>query len=649
MRVGLRLFPLLVLLVLIAQTLPAFSQSPALTVRGHRGPVSAMSADESGTRIMTAGEDGFVVEWNVSEGRAVDRFQLSPYGIVSLSLRPGSRDIAIAESDGLGLYRVSAWNMDRRERLFSLRFKDPVSYLAYSASGSFIAVARSAQTGIVLIDSVSGSILRSPETISSTLSYVATGKSERTMIAYSTGGELSYWDLAAGDAIRVLKAPANIANPVLFANNRYLAGFDGQGIVIIDALTGLVVSRAEASASACLVAMPGPSEGLMAVEAGEYSVRVRTFAATAFGLQESGSVYAFLEGAIAGLSASPDGTSVFVPLSHGDIARIDVRTGNASTMISRPVLPVSDASAYEGGLFVLTGSGLLALPSSPQDYSQGQPFLHSAVRGEDRLIAVSEAAVATWSADGKVAPLLRRLDGSGDLELLPPGSAAVSAASALGGRILFLDASGTLRVVETMTGTPVFSFSSVGLLDAAFRDERRLLVGKSVSVAPAAPLLSIEMATGETVPVDLGGSAAVRVLRGSSGTCYAVIADEDEAGRKTSIVKIDFRDPAASTALMEYRAEDVSASIAETSASVCATLGGDGAFLFGAEGFKSFERTAALPDRVFEAAGYALCLDSDGGLVWHDPVTGRTVAELRFTADGWEMTRNGEILTGNLF
>ena len=139
------------------------------------------------------------------------------------------------------------------------------------------------------------------------------------------------------------------------------------------------------------------------------------------------------------------------------------------------------------------------------------------------------------------------------------------------------------------------------------------------------------------------------MLRGSSGTCYAVIADEDEAGRKTSIVKIDFRDPAASTALMEYRAEDVSASIAETSASVCATLGGDGAFLFGAEGFKSFERTAALPDRVFEAAGYALCLDSDGGLVWHDPVTGRTVAELRFTADGWEMTRNGEILTGNLF
>ncbi|MDR0709905.1 MAG: hypothetical protein LBF77_07550, partial [Spirochaetaceae bacterium] len=45
---------------------------------GHRGKINALIRDRSG-RIISAGEDGFIGIWDIQEGRAEERFQISEY------------------------------------------------------------------------------------------------------------------------------------------------------------------------------------------------------------------------------------------------------------------------------------------------------------------------------------------------------------------------------------------------------------------------------------------------------------------------------------------------------------------------------------------------------------------------------------------
>ena len=225
---------------LAAQSENGVSLSPEILPRGHNGKVTAVVRDREG-RFLSAGEDGFLGIWTIRA--AEERFQLSPYSIKALVLRPDKPQISVIESDDLGLYRISAWDYKEKKNLFTLRFRDPVSYINYSASGGFLIVARSGRTGVAFIHPETGEVLESPAELSGTVSFAATGRSERIMISYLSSGSLSYWDLESGEELQHFDVPSSIRSPVLFGNNRFLGGFDTSGLLVLDAVTGDVLAH----------------------------------------------------------------------------------------------------------------------------------------------------------------------------------------------------------------------------------------------------------------------------------------------------------------------------------------------------------------------------------------------------------------------
>ncbi|MDR2482260.1 MAG: hypothetical protein LBD08_01360, partial [Treponema sp.] len=226
------------LLLLTALLFPPFAQAqpggasrkkadpepPLLDLPGkHRGAVNALAVDAQG-RILSAGADGFLGIWNPGENALEERFQLSPYALTAIALRPGAEQAAVAENDSLGRCRVSVWDYRGKRNLFTLPLRDPVSYLCYSAAGNFLIIARSGRNGVLFLHPETGEALPglpAPEGLDSSVSFAATGKSERTMIVYSPLGSLSYWELDSGTEIRRFPVPPNLAPPVLFGNNRF--------------------------------------------------------------------------------------------------------------------------------------------------------------------------------------------------------------------------------------------------------------------------------------------------------------------------------------------------------------------------------------------------------------------------------------------
>ena len=634
------------LLLLLVSPSPVTAETK--TPSGNPGTILSAAAAPDGSIVLTACSEGYVVGWDPAKRTAIDRFQLGPYALTSIVLRPGHSEIAVVENDGLGLYRVSAWNYAEKKRLFTLRFRDAVSRIAYSAQGTYLMVARNSYDGIVLLDPTSGDTVQTAQDPTGLVNLVSTGKSERTMVTYSVSGEISYWNTATGALIERLAGTPGLSDTSLFGNGRFLFGTTPSAMVIVDALSGRELARKPLS---------GRLGGVSSNDVGLIFIR------EAYGT--------FHIGRVAVLSDRPpvfepeqvvtsgsDAQLAFPVVSAGKkvlFATRDGRTAIADAAATGPAEPLSvnsylrvDDAAYEGNqIAALIEGKLIGLPAIPASFKQDAVLKVLMVKDADRLLSLSSDKYLLWRNDGSVAPTIRdRTSAIGELPILR-GTPLISV-QRFGTTLSFLDSYGNLTLYDRSSGSVIYKFTSIGLMDAAFVDDRRMILAKSGSVPPFAPLVILNYRTGETSPMAVPGKAAVRLHRGESGSIYTVVAESEGSGAVTRIFRLEPDSRAGGSPLLEYRADDLQAYMAEAGGFFATTLGGDGILLLKDSQFSRFERTSALPSRIVSAGINVLSICDDGALAWHDPLTGGTSAVLRFIGDSWELTRGKETLSGRV-
>jgi hypothetical protein len=614
---------------------------------GHRGAVRALAHADG--RILSAGDDGFLVVWNPRTGAAEERFQLSPYQIISMVLRPGKPELCLIESDGLGLYRISVWNYRRRVNLFSLRFRDPVSYINYSAGGSFLIAARSGRTGLVFIDPETGDLLQSPEDIAGMVSFAATGRSERNMIVYFSGGRLSYLDLETGAATGSFALPPRLKSPVMFGNNRFFAGLDSGGLAVIDAVSGETLAR-DASIPGDAVLCAGKGGEIFCLAGGAASRTLYRFAFDG-GRRLDIKSRRSLPGELSVLAAAGD--SLALGGADGSLWLADP-DGEPRQLAVKNQAPIAEAAVSGTRLAFITEGGLAGF--LPLDYfrlNSGETLQLESGGGYTRLLPFSGPAgegeqFLFWqTADTRLPPQIRSAEpGASPLGLRAlPFRFPLRAAAVYREKILFLDSAGNMSVVSVSPGAKTdrldFSFSSIGSLDADFISGEDVLLGRS-GVSGNSPFLKINIRTGETVPLPYASSAGARVYRGASGALYAAAVDEEAGSPRTSIVRLDTANPAASIPLVVYQGEDTTFSLAETSRNLASTLGDGGAALFSSRGMVNFERSPGLPRRIVDGGRFFIVVDGDGNICWHDPLTGKLLALFRLYQNEWILQQAGE-------
>jgi len=664
---------LIILLINICLT-PVEAQQSALagTIAGkHTGAVTALFQD--GNEIYSAGRDGFLEIWDIRQARARERFQLSQLAILALDRHPARDEICLLESDGMGIYRVSAWNYKNREKLFSVRLSDPVGFVNYSGSGAFVIVGCTGRSGFVFIDSRTGELLEAPDALSASLAFAATGKSERSMVSYFSSGTLVYWGLASGERISGFTIPPNLSSPVIFGNNRFFAGVDSAGLAVINAATGELIGR-HASI---------PADSLLAVASDELYCLVRQkpetsvyhFSVERTGLHEKKFLPVQLDDA-ALISAFSAGETIALGMADGTVITLDANGSsrpmsyNNQTLITAAA--VSDSSIafltsdYELGFLPLDYTAFNAkynpVREKHESYTRISPLLN-----QTNQTSESHDKFLLWQGrNTRVVPLVVSADSDtppvriSDISLRQP----LRTVQVFEQRLLLLDTAGNLAILPFGGGTGRrFSFSFVGAMDAAFINRDRVLLCRS-AVSGNSPFVLINVATGETVPLAWPCEAGVMAYRGSSGDMYAITIEEDTAdeqsgdqgggqtgdqiggGVKTVVIKLDTARPAQSQRLMEYLGEDIQSSLAEADARVAATIGGEGAFLYDADVNIRFERTPGLPVHLYGAGDRFILLDAEGSIAWYSAQSGSLLAVFRLYADEWTLQTRQNIIRG---
>ena len=635
----------------------------------HRGAVTALLVEANG-RILSTGEDGFLGIWN---GRsAEDRFQLSPFEIKSIVLRPGKTQIAVVESEGPNNSRVSVWDYTAKKNLFTLRFKESISCVNYSAAGSFLIISCNGQEGTAIVHPETGEILKLPETPSS-ISLSATGISERVMISYSPSGVLSYLDLESGDELERLFVPSNIQRPILFGNNRFLGGFDFQGLLVLDTVTGMVLARDQSIFQGTIfIEDPGSSQFNCLIESGEKNSIVR------MQINLAGSLTSVsrrdLSAIQAVCAAFGNGGNIFLGTNQGELW---VAERNRERILeSENPERIVDLAVSSSLLALLSENG--AVSYLPADYSKlkngdsldweeysGSSTYNGIAADSQEPADSKEPAASKEPADSQEPVFLLWQNGRSIPVLIAPEAEPVfleklaprfpiRSVAILGKNILFLNSAGTVSVMDAESGNIRFNYSASGSVDAVFSTEDTIILGRS-ALALNSVFMMVNISSGETVPLAYPALIGVRLYRGASGTIYAAVINRSATDVETSIIKLDISNPASSVKIAEYGGEDSSFAMAESGGNFASSLGDGTAAIYlnprtnadEALWDKVFlERSAGLPVKIVDGGDWFIVLDGEGGISWHNNQTGKLLAVLRFYPDSWVLRMEGENIRG---
>jgi hypothetical protein len=639
--------------------------------RGHKGPVNALVF--KGDRILSVGEDGFLEIWDARG--AQERFQLSPYGIIAMAERPGKDEICVVESDGQDLYRVSAWNYKERRNIFSLRLRTPVSSVFYSMGGTFIIAARSGRTGLsaesalTFIDSSSGEILKSPPSLTETVSLAVTGRTERNMMVYSASGVLSYWALESASETSRFDIPANLHSPALFSNSRYLAGVNAEGLSVINAVSGELMAKDSSIPGGsllypagdefvCLVQKEGPGvSGSAVTEIYRYAIdrigrlgRVGHFSLSAGGISKRFTAIA--------VSGGGNRASIALGTGDGNVVLAGIN-GQPRTLAVKEQIQITEAAVSGPSIAFIAEDGSVGFIA--QDYHQYAP--NRTIRAEknqegfNRITPLGEengphGRFVFWQ-DGntRTLPVIWSSGSGGGKQALGGVTfrTPIRSADSLGGKVLFLDSMGNIIVVPATGTGKTFTFFSVGLMDAAFVDSNRIIIGRS-AVSGNTPFMMINTNNGETVPMPYPCQVGVAMYRGVSGRIYAaeVSLSKEAEGMTTSILHLNQANSAGSEKLAGFQGEETQFSLVESTNGIAATIGGEGAAIYTTTGLQDLERTAGLTLKFIDGGSRLVSLDRDGNICWHDGQNGKLLAVFRLHPGGWTLQTAQRTISGNV-
>jgi WD40 repeat protein len=638
----------------------AFPAAPC----GHRGAVSAVF--QKGNSIISAGADGFLVIWNVNNSAAVDRFQVSQRQIIAMAGRPGRDEACVVENDGLGLYWVSVWNYRERRKIFSLQFRDPISHISYSAGGKFIFAARTGRTALVMIDANSGTVLQSPQSLTGTVGLVVTGRSERNMMVYAASGEISYWDIETGNRTNTFDAPPNMYSTALFGNNRYLAGVNAQGLAVVHAASGDILGRDASVPNGSLLCADG-DDFICLVQKNNAAAELYRFTIDNGGrlvTRNNFSITVSSPGNRFTAIGAGSGNAAFFGTSGGSVVSA-ASDGSARLLSAEEQFLITDAAVSGSTVAFISENGIGFIPLDYQQLYEGSSIqTEKNERGYNRVItfdsgieqengggATGGGQFIFWhDRNTRLQPAIRSSAPGSQFQVLSGINARspLHSVTSFGGKTLFLDTAGNLSVV-TAGKNPIYTYFSVGLMDAAFMDSNRIILGRS-AVSGNTPFLTVNINTGETVPLPHSSQAAVALHRGSSGGIYAVtvssqpaedVQPANETTIRTQVILLNPFNSADSTRLIDFQGEDTQFPLAESptgyAGSIAAAIGGEGAAIYSSAIIQKLDRTSGLPRRLLEGGSCLISLDLDGNICWHDSRSGRLVAIFSLRPWGWTL------------
>lgn len=616
---------------------PAAAQSHSST-QAHQKPVTDLSYTEAPDKaVFSAGQDGVLIKW--TEDGLGEHYQVSDLPVKLIAHSPDRSEIAVYETDGASLNRVSIWNWKTLTRKYAFRFTDSITSLAYSAKGTYVICGTASVSGTFFLNAANGSIDRKKlKENTGVVSYIQTSETENSAVMYAPKGQLTYYNLRNGEKKASLRTEYDLDQFCMFNNSVFAAGVRGETLFVIQAVTGSTVGSFTVRNP--VLAASNSAKDLFYIENDNRQFQLYKIANDrnkAVAAPELIRTFAGLKSGEKIICAAVAGTEIYAGTSAGNIysfdysvsERVDTLLALSDDMYDR----IYDIAAVDDDFYFLTPNSIFK-----SSYDNGIVDRKGANSGYTNLIPSGENVIL-WSKDSKKPVVLLELATGAEKKLFVPAG-SVQVLKLYGDTLICIEANSSVSSFSITTMEKRQLYKGTSIQDAILYNANDLYVAKSSGTTPNVPLIYVNVTTQETVPLSLKGNVAYSLsydYTKPQSDIYGVSIYTDQTSKKRTTAIFSYK-PATKTSrnLLSISDEDSEAFVYLANQVLYTNIGKNQVRSYNLSTRRDFlyKRSASMPLKAVVNNNRVVVLNRDGSISWYNAGLGTVLADWYLTVDG---------------
>ena len=607
-----------------------------LSSQGHQEAVSIILPTKEGgspdQSYFSAGKDGFLISWgpdNIGE-----HYQVTDLEIKMIAVSPSGSEVAVYETDGGAVNRLSVWNWNTLTKKLSRRFVDTITSLSYSENGNYLMIGTASVDGLVFIKTQTNSVVEKIYDTTGIVSYAKTSASEKTAVTYSPVGNLTYYNLTTGKLKKKFNVMQGLEQPLLFNSSMFLAGVKDDKIYVFQATTGKNILTVNAEKAILFSSKEDSNLYYITNDTrGTYVLNMlenidnqtvsqprilKTFVNGPRGSSEI----------ICGTKA---GNEIMLGGKNGAIYKTDasVQTGSLrlASITENTFEKIYDMAPAGEDFYFLTKKQIYK-----SSYDTGYVTPLGKNNGHNQFLTY-EDNIILWTKEEREAVEIYSTTTKEIKTLFTPKN-NLQSIRLFGKTLVEMENASSINLYNFEDGSFRNVYTGAGLQDAVIASNGKLYVAKSYATNPKGALLCVDMETGETVPTNLGGNVSF-ALEIYNNDIYGIGVQATDNTKSTVVFKYN---PLSKTTqgILRLKDEDPDAFSYMHYPLLYTNIGKDTVRAQHLSGGKSFnlKRTASLPLKVCQNSSKVVVLNRDGCISWYEPNGQQVLADWYLTSDG---------------
>lgn len=613
------------------------SQSQShLSTQPHQKSITTLIPTSDGS-FFSIGEDGFIVRW--TKDNIGEHYQVTDLKAKKIALHPNGRQVAIYETDGYSVHRVSMWDWSTLTRNFVKTLNSEVTSLDFTAKGSYLAIGTSSVDGLLMVNPNNGETISNKiKQYTGIVTMFTSSSTEKSAIMYSPTGNILYYDLISGTLKTKISTETGLTDVGTFLNNRLLVGLKNNLLYIIDATNGQTLKRldaknghiytTESSSVLYFTVSSGSSYIIKSVqvvtENNKLVIQNSVNLKTVTGINRNDTVTDFIL----------HGSSAYLSTNTGNIYQVTLDSEDSAVtalqITEKAYSFITDLAVIDNDFYFLTANELIKSSYKTQEYEvvfQNKDYTNLTVYQNNLLL---------WTK-GKKSPLYLYDIKSGESTKLFTPQYSLERVMVYKDTILYLDGNVQVKSYNVTDDKVTTIYSGTGIQDAVLLDDY-IYVSKSASSNPPCPVISVNIRTKETVmlPIDglVGFNMAIDIT--NTNKTVAGITTTDKNGKINTLLYSFDTTTKKNTPLFIIAEEDVNAYIYLYGSTIYTNLGKNSIFSYNRSTRKQivYKRSSSLPVKLVRNNSQIAVLNKDGSISWYGTANGTILSTWYATQSG---------------
>ena len=583
----------------------------------------------------TASDDGFLIRWN--ENNEGEHYQISDVGIKLIAVSPNGNLVAVYESDGGSVNKVSVWDWRTLTRKKFWRFSDSITSLEFSSKGTYLIVGTASVDGVIFYNTSNWSKINKIKANTGIVNYIHTSNTEKTAVFYSPAGNLSYYNMQTGQLKEKFSVIQGLNQALLYNDNKFLAGIKDDTIYIINAYKGTAITSIKSQNPIILSTYKDSNLYYLEYD-GKNNYELKMLE-NLDGQKVSNPrlVKAFRgpRGSASINTGVKNYTEILLGSKIGSVYKTDndpsITSSNLPEITENTYSKILDICKAPTDFYFLTNKAVFK-----SSYDSGIVNKVLSTNEQTNIINFDDDNIILWSESTRNKVESVNLSTKTKTELFTPtGNIQALRLGNIGDKkyLVEIESNSLIHIYDFTNKTFKEVYSGTGIQDAVICDNGNMYIAKSSASNPQVPLICVNLETYETVPLSLRGNVSFG-LSTDGVLVYGIVVQSDENVQTTYVYSYNTT-ANKPTNLLKFSEEDSEAFTYIYGNILYTNIGKNKLYCYNMTTKKNFayNRSASIPKSVAQNGSRVVILNNNGSISWCNSNSATLQADWYLTTD----------------